>query len=42
LLTGAAAALNAAELFELFFFGVAALSAFFFPEFAAVLESPLA
>jgi len=42
LLTGAAAALDATELFELFFFGVAALSAFFFLEFAAVLESRLA
>jgi hypothetical protein len=42
LLTGAATAVDAAELFELFFFGVAALSAFFFPGFVVVLESPLA
>ncbi len=42
LLTGAAAAVDAVELFELFFFGVAALSVFFLPDFAVVLESPLA
>ncbi len=42
MLTGAATAVDAAELFELFFFGVAALSAFFFPGFVVVLESPLA
>lgn len=42
LLTGAAAEVDAVELFEPFFFGVAALSAFFFPDFVVVLESPLA
>ena len=42
LLTGAAAAVDAVELFEPFFFGVAELSVFFFPDFAVVLESPLA
>jgi len=41
LLTGAAAAFGAVELFELFFFGLAALSAFFFADFVVVLESPL-
>ena len=41
LLTGAAAAFGAVELFELFFSGLAALSAFFFADFVVVLESPL-
>jgi len=33
---------DAVELFELFFFGATALSAFFIPDFVVVLETPLA
>jgi len=42
LLTGTTAKVDAVELFELFFFGATALSAFFIPDFVVVLETPLA